>query len=180
MFKRWSLIWGILWTQLCTPPHSYGLPRWLSGKESACNAGDMGLIPGSGRSPGEGNGNPLQHSCQKIPKDRRAWWATVRGGHRKVRHDLASKLQRLIYMLKPWPLNVMVFGNGAFGRSLDLDEMGWGPCDGVSGFTRRKKGQSFPTMWGHSEETIVCKSGRGFSPGIGQHFDLGLLSLQRS
>ena len=39
----------------------------------------MGLIPGSGRSPGEGNGNPLQHSCQKIPKDRRAWWATVHG-----------------------------------------------------------------------------------------------------
>ena len=39
-----------------------GLPRWLSGKESACNAGDVGLIPRSGRSPGEGNGNPLQYS----------------------------------------------------------------------------------------------------------------------
>ena len=37
-------------------------PRWLSGKESACNARDHGLIPGSGRSPGEGNGNPLQYS----------------------------------------------------------------------------------------------------------------------
>ena len=86
-------------------PHSYGLPRWLSGKESACNAGDMGLIPGSGRSPGEGNGNPLQYSCQENPRDRRAWWATVHGGHRKVRHDLASKLQQLIYMLKPWPMS---------------------------------------------------------------------------
>ena len=40
----------------------YGLPLWLSGKESACNAGDLGLIPGLGRSPGEGKGYPLQYS----------------------------------------------------------------------------------------------------------------------
>ena len=39
-----------------------GLPQWLSDKESTCNAGDVGLISGSGRSPGEGNGNPLQYS----------------------------------------------------------------------------------------------------------------------
>ena len=54
-----------------------GLPRWLSGKESACQAGDVGLIPGSGRSPGEGNGNPLQYSCLENPMDRGAWLATV-------------------------------------------------------------------------------------------------------
>ena len=48
-------------------------------KESACNAGDLGLIPGSGRSPGEGNGNPLQYSCLENPMDRGAWWATVHG-----------------------------------------------------------------------------------------------------
>ena len=53
------------------------LPRWLSGKESACNAGDLSLIPGSGRSPGEANGNPLQYSCLVNPLDRRAWRATV-------------------------------------------------------------------------------------------------------
>ena len=41
--------------------------------------GDMGSIPGSGRSPGEGNGNPLQYSCLKNPMDRGAWWATVPG-----------------------------------------------------------------------------------------------------
>ena len=41
--------------------------------ESACNAGDLGSIPGSGRSPGEGNGNPLQYSCLENPMDRRAW-----------------------------------------------------------------------------------------------------------
>ena len=43
-----------------------GLPWWLSGKESAYSAGDMGLIPGLGRSPGEGNGNPLQFLAWKI------------------------------------------------------------------------------------------------------------------
>ena len=46
---------------------------------SAEDARDMGLIPGSGRSPGEGNGNPLQNSCLENPMDRGAWWATVHG-----------------------------------------------------------------------------------------------------
>ena len=46
-------------------------------KESACNERDTGLFPGSGRTPGEGNGNPLQYSCLKNPMDRGAWWATV-------------------------------------------------------------------------------------------------------
>ena len=50
-----------------------GLPWGFSGKESACNAGDMGSIPGSGRSPGEGSGNPLQCSCLGNPTDRGAW-----------------------------------------------------------------------------------------------------------
>ena len=46
---------------------------------SACNAGDPGSIPGSGRSPGEENGNPLQYSCLENPMDGGAWWATVHG-----------------------------------------------------------------------------------------------------
>ena len=53
------------------------LPWWLSGKESACNAGDPGSIPGWGRSPGEGNGYPLQYSGLENPTDREAWWAIV-------------------------------------------------------------------------------------------------------
>ena len=53
-----------------------GLPWWLS-KESACNAGDPGSIPRSGRSPGEGNGNPLQDSCLENSMDRGAWRAIV-------------------------------------------------------------------------------------------------------
>ena len=48
-------------------------------KASACNAGDLGSIPGSGRFPGEGNGNPLQYSCLENLTDGGAWWATVHG-----------------------------------------------------------------------------------------------------
>ena len=54
-----------------------GLPRWLRGKESTCQAGDMGSIPGSRRFPGEGNGNTFQYSCLGNPMDRGAWQATV-------------------------------------------------------------------------------------------------------
>ena len=54
-----------------------GLLRWLSGKEATCNAGDKSIMSGSGRSPGEGNDNPLQYSYLENPKDRGAWWASV-------------------------------------------------------------------------------------------------------
>ena len=56
-----------------------GFPGILDGKESTCNAGDIGLIPGSGRSPREGNGNPLQFSCPGNSMDVGTWWATVPG-----------------------------------------------------------------------------------------------------
>ena len=55
---------------------------FLSGsksKESACNAGDLGLIPGTGKSLGEGNGYSLKYSCLENPMDRGAWWATIHG-----------------------------------------------------------------------------------------------------
>ena len=48
-------------------------------KASACNVGDLGSIPGSGRCPGEGNGNPLQYSCLESPMDGGSWWAAVQG-----------------------------------------------------------------------------------------------------
>ena len=56
-----------------------GFPDGSDGKESACNAGDPGSIPGSGRSPGEVNGNPLWYSCLGNPMDREAWRASVHG-----------------------------------------------------------------------------------------------------
>ena len=56
-----------------------GFPVGSDGKESACNARDMGLIPGSGRSPGEGNGYPVKYSCLENPMDRGSWWAAAHG-----------------------------------------------------------------------------------------------------
>ena len=56
-----------------------GFPGGSVGKNPPANAGDAGLIPGSGRFPGEGNGHPLQYSCLENLMDRKAWWATVYG-----------------------------------------------------------------------------------------------------
>ena len=86
------------WNSLASPPQAHetedanhsglvfgvintrkGFPGSLDGKASAYNAGDSGFIPGSGRSPGQGNGNPLQYSSLENPMDRGAWWATVHG-----------------------------------------------------------------------------------------------------
>ena len=57
----------------------YDFPGGSDSKASACNAGELGSVPGWGRSPGEGNGDPLQYSCLENPMDRGAWWATVHG-----------------------------------------------------------------------------------------------------
>ena len=57
-------------------------PGGSDGNESACSAVDPGSISGSGRSPGEGNGNPLQYSCWENSMDRGSWWATVMGSQR--------------------------------------------------------------------------------------------------
>ena len=63
-----------------------GLPWWLRLEEPACNAGGLGLIPGSGRCPGGGNGNSLQYSCLENPMDRGAWRATVHRGANSWTH----------------------------------------------------------------------------------------------
>ena len=64
-----------------------GFPGGSDGEESACNAGDPGSIPGLGRAPGEGHGNPLQYSCLENPMDRGTWMATV--------HRVAKSLTQL-------------------------------------------------------------------------------------
>ena len=64
---------------LWAPKHTVGFPGGSNGKESACNAGDLGSIPGLGKYPGKGNGNPLQYSCLDNSMDRGAWQATVSG-----------------------------------------------------------------------------------------------------
>ena len=60
-------------------PTYMGFPGGSDGKESACSAGDQGSIPGLGRSPGEGNGSPLQYPCPENLMDRGAWWTVVHG-----------------------------------------------------------------------------------------------------
>ena len=65
-----------------------GFPDGSDSKEPACNAGDPGLIPGLGRSPGEGNGNPLQYSCLENPMDRGAWWAILSIRLQRVGHTI--------------------------------------------------------------------------------------------
>ena len=67
-----------------------GFPHSSVDKESACSAGNLRSVPGSGRSPGEGNGNPLQYSYLENPMDRGTWQATVYGVA-KVRQDFATK-----------------------------------------------------------------------------------------
>ena len=78
---RWSVTSDIVYVPLI-----WGLPCSSNGKESTCSAEDQGSIPGLGRSPGEGNSYPLQHSCLE-PTDREAWWARVHGGHKECRYN---------------------------------------------------------------------------------------------
>ena len=66
-----------------------GFPGGSDSKESACNVGDLGSIPGWGKSPRGEHGNPLQHSCQENPMDRGAWQATV---HRVAESDMTEQL----------------------------------------------------------------------------------------
>ena len=70
---------SLLWSSM----YIYGLPTLPA------NAGDASSIPVSGKSPKEGNSNPLQYSCLGNPMDREACWATVRGGRKRVGYDLA-------------------------------------------------------------------------------------------
>ena len=79
-----TLAWRIPWREVpgrlkstVSQRVGHSFPGGSEGKVSACNAGDLGLIPGSGRLPGKGNGNPLQYSCLENPMDREVWWTTV-------------------------------------------------------------------------------------------------------
>ena len=81
-----SILWAALLVRL-------GLPQWLSGKESTCNAGVRGSIPGSGRSPKGGHGNPFQYSCMENSTDSGVWWVALQSvGSQRVRHDWETEL----------------------------------------------------------------------------------------
>ena len=124
-FSPWGLKesdmteWLNWWESRCLrhPCVKRGFPGGSYSKESACNAGDQGSSPGSGRLPGEGNGNSLQNSCLDNPMERGAWWATVHGvskswtwlspwSHRES--DIAE------WLMKRW-LNYLTRLNGTSG-----------------------------------------------------------------
>ena len=78
----------------------WGFPGGSEVKASARNVGDLGSIPGLGKSPGEGNGHPLQYSCLENPMDRGAWWATV--------HGVAKSQTRLSDFTSPHHLIIII------------------------------------------------------------------------
>ena len=71
--------------ELTSPKASFGSS---DGNENACNAGDLSSIPGSGRSPGEGQGNPVQYSCLENSMDRGAWWASPWGHKESILKEI--------------------------------------------------------------------------------------------
>ena len=98
--KLWKILkeMGILDHLTCL----LGFPGGSEVKASACNVGDLGLIPGSGRSLGEWNGNPLQYSCLENPLDGGAWWAIVHGVTKSQ-----TQLSDFTSHQQPW--NLVVF-----------------------------------------------------------------------
>ena len=107
-----------------------GFPGGSDGKESTCNAGDLGLIPGLGRSPGGGNGNALQYSCLENPMDRGAWRGIVHGS-RRVGHDWATKHMPPVYTRatqRKWgtPFNVQGHNLKYYLQIKTIVESPWG------------------------------------------------------
>ena len=80
-----------------------GLPRWLGGNESTCNAGYSASISGLGRSLREGNGNSIQYSCLGNPMDRRVWWATI--------HGVAKELDTILWLNNNVKLKILKYIN---------------------------------------------------------------------
>ena len=110
-------------------PNSFpGLPRGLSGKESTYQCRRPSLIPGSGRFPRKGNGNPLQYSCLGNPVDRGAWPATIHGVAR-IRGDLATKQQKSVFPSLQDPRKSRLSPQTHSWRD-------WGPATGSPGFIR--------------------------------------------
>ena len=86
-----------------------GFPGGSEVKATAYNAGDLGSIPGSGRSPGEGTGNLLQYSCLENPMDGEAWWATVHGVAKSqtwlsdfTLEYILHKGRKVVSVVQPW------------------------------------------------------------------------------
>ena len=104
----------------------WGFPGGSDGKESACNAGDSGSIPGSGRFSGEGKGNPLQYSCLKSSMDRGAWWVqsigSQRVGHNWVTNAHSPTLMHYPRIYHSLPGIILVMNTKLFSLSFSCSE----------------------------------------------------------
>ena len=106
--------------------NDYRLFRWLSNKESVCNTGDPGSTPGSGRSPGVGNGNPLQYSCLENSTDRGTWWVTVTGGCQKsdtaqwLTHRVTIVDNTVLYKVAEWMIRLKIFSPPPKQKSINV------------------------------------------------------------
>ena len=119
-----------------------GLPRWHSGKESACQAGDSDSVSGSGRSPGKGNGNSLY---------RGAWWATSPWGHKRVRHDLENKQQHVRVTRELLLMSLMWVLKATTKFKATTRKLGH-RCRSPNGVQQRQG--SFPLSQGSSERAL--------------------------
>ena len=124
-----------------------GFPGGSDDKASACNAGDLGSIPGLGRSPGEENGNPLQYSCLENPMDRGAWWATA--------HGVAKSWTRLSDFTHTHIVDVCMFDGG----SVCMCGVCVCPsvCVGQSSQPRIKRALHQALTWLWSEQCLTCE-----------------------
>ena len=110
----------------------WGFPGSSAGKESACNARDLGSIPGLGRSPGEGQDNPLRYSCLENPMDRGAWQATVHG---VAKSQIQLNTYTRIHSPSPRDVSILPGGegenktkdSGASSASKDTETGYWAP-----------------------------------------------------
>ena len=130
-----------------------GFPGGSVVKNPPANAGDMGLISGWGRFPGEGNGNPLQYLCLGNPMDREAWWATVQGGHKRVGHNLVSKQQQsMVYHERARVKSILhrrmvTLRYGDRITYLDQRVCTWGTC-----YTDKTVSPSPASLWASEKE----------------------------
>ena len=129
-----------------------GFPGGSDGKESACNVEDPSSIPGSGRPPGEGNGNPLQYSYLGNPMDRGAWWATV---HRVAK----SQTWLSDFTLATWCEEPTHWKRPDAGKDWGQEEKG-ATEDEIVGWHHRLSGHELEQIWGDSDGqgSLACCS----------------------
>ena len=116
-----------------------GFPSGSDGKQSACNVGGPGLIPGSGRSPGEGNGNSLQYSCLENPMNGRSLVSPNPWGHKKS--DMSEQLTHTLSYLPYAFLSPLHHTPTLLQTLTDIRSMSW-PCAGSTLGEGRKRGST--------------------------------------